>query len=735
MKRRAPPMVLICAAVTAGLVPAAEPTADGNPPQRSLAAARAARDAGQFDAAAASYAAALRHDPVARDAYLGAALVEAERGYPRAALIRLEAVTARWTGQTDYWMALGYVRRLAGDPRGATEAYRQALRLDPSRVDARREMIPALQQAGRPRAALRYAREWGLALPDAQRTALQHDIVAGQIRRGGQGDSAATLRALRALGAPAPGTVPTLVLSQPSQQRRAYDLLVALRDARRAADVLTVFGQIEAAGLATPPYALLAAADAHLMLRQPEAAEALYRRVGTLDPANPQARVGLFYALIEQDRFGEALAVIDSAQRDAQRAAAGEPGAPPAGPLLGTRIMAAMGRAYADRLPAAQRRLEALPAQEPAVAAAKGTIYRWRGWPRRALASYQQALAATPQAVDPALGRIGALLDLDRDRQAQAELATLAAAHANHPSVRAAQRDVALRQRPALTLEAGRGRSSGGTFGSRDLSLRSTLVGSPITAHLRPVLTALRQSARFREGWGVVERAGAGLDYRHDGWQARVDLSTGWRDNDRLGAGLQLGRWLNDHLWLGGTAEYNSVEVPLRGQHAGVRGNRLQLASRYRFDERRRLGISYDRGEFNDGNTRQSVGGFGEQRLLTTPAYRLDGRVDLYASRNTERNTIYYNPQRDFAGSVTLDNRWRTWRRYENSFEQRLALTAGTYKQRGFSSGGTWSVEYGHSWRLGPRLTLGYGASHGRHIYDGDPENQTRFMLTLDARL
>ncbi|HEY0674762.1 MAG TPA: hypothetical protein VGD25_00975, partial [Immundisolibacter sp.] len=54
MKRRAPPMVLICAAVTAGLAPAAEPTADGNPPQRSLAAARAARDAGQFDAATQS---------------------------------------------------------------------------------------------------------------------------------------------------------------------------------------------------------------------------------------------------------------------------------------------------------------------------------------------------------------------------------------------------------------------------------------------------------------------------------------------------------------------------------------------------------------------------------------------------------------------------------------------------------------------------------------------------------
>lgn len=736
MTKHLPSLLFACFALLAPPGPAAGPVDGAHSSESPLAAARAQRDAGQFDRAATTYAAALRPDPVARDAYLGAALVDAERGYPRAALIRLQAAESRWTAQAEYWMALGYVQRLAGNPAGASVAYRRALRLDPQRSEARRELLLALQQAGRPRAALRYAKKWDLPLLPHQRAALEQDIVASDIRRGGQGDPTSTERALQALGASAPGILPQLDLSGAAGQRQAFDLLVALRDARRAADVLTVFGQIEAAGLATPPYALAAAADAQLMLRQPLAAEATYRRINELDPANPQARVGLFYALVEQDRFGEALAIIDAAQRDAERAAAGEPGALPAGPLIGTRIMAAMGRAYADQLPAAQRHLDALPEQESAaVATAQGNIYRWRGWPRRALSRYQQALFAAPQAVDPATGRIGALLDLDRDAEAQAQLAALTATHGNNRYVQAARRDVALRQRPALTLNVGRGHSSGGTFGSRDLSIRSEIYGSPITAHLRPVLTALRQSARFREGWGLIERAGAGLDYRHDGWQARADLSGGWRDNDRVGAALHLGRWLDDHVWLGGSAEYNSPEVPLRGQHAGVRGNRVQLASRYRFDERRRVGISYDLSDFNDGNTRQAIAGFGEQRLVTKPAYRLDARVDLYASRNSERDTIYFNPERDFASNVTLDNRWRSWRRYENSFEQRLALTAGTYKQRGFSGGGTWNVEYGHSWRLGPGLSLGYGVSHGSHLYDGDHERETRFMLTLDARL
>ena len=736
MGKHLPPLLVVCAALATTSVRGAGPADATLAPEPPLAAARAARDARQFDRAAAHYAAALQHDPTAQDAYLGAAMVEAERGYPRASLIRLEAGQPRWAGQADYWMAMAYVQRLAGDPRSATASYRRASRLDPARSDIHHEWLLALQEAGRPRAALRFAREHDLSLPPDRRAALEQDIVAGYIRRGERGDTASTERALQALGAGPPGTRPQLDLTDAGGRRRAFDLMPALRDVGRAADVLTVFEQVESAGLSAPPYALAAAADAHLILRQPTAAEALYRRINDLDPANYRARLGLFYALVEQDRFGEALAVIDAAVRDAERAAAGEPGAQPAGSVMDTRITAAMGRAYADQLPAAQRRLDVLPEQDSAaVATAQGNVYRWRGWPRRALSRYEQALAAAPQAVDPAIGRIGALLDLDRDAQAQAELASLAATHASNRSVRAAQRDLALRQRPALTLDVGRGRSSGGTFGSRDLSIRSMVYGSPITAHLRPMLTGLRQSARFREGWGTIERAGAGLEYRRDGWQAHADLSGGWHDNDRVGASLQLGRWLDDQLWFGGTAEYNSAEVPLRGQKAGVRGNRMQLAARYRFDERRRVGLSYDLADFNDGNTRQAIAGFGEQRLVTEPGYRLDARADVYASRNTERNTIYFNPERDVAGGVTLDNRWRTWRRYENSFEQRLAITAGAYKQRGFGGAGTWAVEYGHRWRLGPRLELGYGVSRGRHTYDGDGENQTRFMLTLDARL
>lgn len=735
MKTRLSTLAVLAAAAAwvAPFTRAATHAAD--PTERHIESARLARDAKQFDTAAAHYAAAARRDPLSRNTYLGAAVVDAERGFPRAAQARLQAVAARWRNDVDYWMALGYVQRLGNQPLDAIEAYRRALQLAPDRTDTRYELVAALQQAGRPKTALRHAHRWNLQLPEDQRSALRQDIVAAQIRRGQMKHPPSTLSALQALGAGTPGTLPPLDLDQVAGQRRAFDLLVALRDAGRANDAVTLFTRIEAARLTIPAYVLLAAADAHLTLRHPEDGEALYRRVNAMDPANPQARIGLFYALVEQERFGEALAIIDATLHDTQRAARGEFGARSAGSPVDVAITAAMGRAYAEQLPTAQRRLEALPGQDtPAVAAAEGTIYRWRGWPRQALTRYNVALAGASQQVDPAVGRIGALLDLDRDVEAETALAALAASSSAHPTVRAAARDIALRRRPQLTLDVSRGRSSGSTFGSREFSAHSALYGTPLTAHLRPVLTALKQQARFPEGRGVIERAGVGLDYRHDGWRIRTDATAGWRDNDRAGFALEVGRWLDDHVWLGGGGEYNSAAIPLRGQRAGVRGNQLQLNSQYRWHERRRAGLTYTIGDYNDGNLRQTISAFAEQRVFTTPSYRLDARVDLYSSRNRDTRVAYYSPRRDFAADVTLENRWRNWRRYENSFEQRLALTGGSYHSTGHGSAGVWNVLYGHRWRLGPKLSLGYDVSHGRHVYDGAPERETRATLSLDLR-
>lgn len=143
--------------------------------------------------------------------------------------------------------------------------------------------------------------------------------------------------------------------------------------------------------------------------------------------------------------------------------------------------------------------------------------------------------------------------------------------------------------------------------------------------------------------------------------------------------------------------------------------------------------MTYTIGDYNDGNLRQTISAFAEQRVFTTPSYRLDARVDLYSSRNRDTRVAYYSPRRDFAADVTLENRWRNWRRYENSFEQRLALTGGSYHSTGHGSAGSGTYSTATGGDLA-RNSLGYDVSHGRHVYDGAPERETRATLSLDLR-
>ena len=56
---------------------------------------------------------------------------------------------------------------------------------------------------------------------------------------------------------------------------------------------------------------------------------------------------------------------------------------------------------------------------------------------------------------------------------------------------------------------------------------------------------------------------------------------------------------------------------------------------------------------------------------MTLPNYKLTGIVDLYTSANSEKDTIYFNPDRDFSVALTLVNRQRLFRRYDQVFSHR----------------------------------------------------------------
>ena len=90
------------------------------------------------------------------------------------------------------------------------------------------------------------------------------------------------------------------------------DRVVALRHRERWLDVVGEVAALRQEGRPIPAYTRHAEADALLALRRPGEARAAYEDVLAAEPQSRNARVGLFFALLEQERVSDALALADA---------------------------------------------------------------------------------------------------------------------------------------------------------------------------------------------------------------------------------------------------------------------------------------------------------------------------------------------------------------------------------------------------------------------------------------
>ena len=111
---------------------------------------------------------------------------------------------------------------------------------------------------------------------------------------------------------------------------------------------------------------------------------------------------------------------------------------------------------------------------------------------------------------------------------------------------------------------------------------------------------------------------------------------------------------------------------------------------------------------------------------------KLDITGGLYASRNSQATTSYFNPTRDFSPTLEIANEWLQWRRYTRSFVHRVVVTGGDYAQQGFATKPVFGVRYEQEWAADDRLTLRYGIGRGEHPYDGVQTTRNFAYFYLD---
>ncbi len=706
------------------------------------AIARAYRANRQFAEAGRMARAALQKKPLDADWTILLAALLTDLGRAAEAEALLQDLVARNPGNAEAWRGRGYAARTGGDLFKALRAYAEANRLQPGNAETKRDQARILQELGAPYAAGAAGRadkppfdmrvrqagsrvRWGQAIVSEQ----QADRFAG---------TDAAIANLDVLITEAVAATPVDAAALRSLRR---DRAVALRNRERWSESLAQIADLRASGDTIPPYVRLAEADALLSLRRPKEARRAYQDVLDADPRERDARIGRFYAEVEDEDFTAAFATVDAlAAEGGPRKVTPARSSPEANnDWLDAQILAANARNYADMNAEAWSRMDPLADNAPALGylrAARGAVAAARGWPR--LAEQEVYIAASLAPEDR--GTEVAVADSDLRRRdiasARKRTASLIARFPDDQAVQRLARDLALFDKAEFRFDVNSRRESGSATaapgGGSETAAR--LYSSPMAERWRALAAVGDATATPVEGRVVRKRAGLGAEY--SGPDLTVE-AVAWQNGGTLnkpGASV-VGAWRPDDHWaVYASAEAFAATTPLRALFYGITSNAADLGAEYRWHESRAVAASVRMSRFSDGNERQSQTVVFSQRIVDRPHFDLTLRPEYYASRNSLSGAPYFNPARDEALTLTLDAEHVIWRSYERSWTQQLVVTAGSYWQEGFGSGTIGAIRYQQRYQFDPSFEVRYGVETNRRLYDGVAERALNGFFGLTKR-
>jgi biofilm PGA synthesis protein PgaA len=688
--------------------------------------AKALRNHKWFEASAILYAEGMHRWPEHLPFALGRLMALADAGEVEASRSLLRQLCDRHPERRDVLSASVYAAERVGDHLTALDLHQRLLELDPADPGALRGRIRALRLLGASHQALHYAEKTPGLLQEAELLRLHNDAAAHQVRWGSYAPETEKTRyletdqALKRISANlrrlyAADDAPSILVRQ-----GRIDRMVALRNRVRMPEVVTLYQSLQYEDEDLPAYALNAAADAYLYLEQPEAAYEIYQQVLRLKPDDFDTRLALFYADVELEEFDRAMTRIDRLFAEAQAEKNSDR------QRLTAELTAALARVFAGDLPEAQNRIEALHGHAPLNPDLKrelGGVYAARGWPRKAESTLASGLLNNPDHRGLQIARAHNHFDLRQYGAAQAAAEDLYGRFPEDKHVQRLARRSYLHNLREVQIEAGYSDSSESDYGGNELRLGSTLYSSPLREHYRLFAGILWSRGDFAEGRGLYRRYRSGVEYRGRRLEGSAEVNYTAAGTDGVGVAVAGLLHQDDQRAWSFAAEMRSSATPIRALRNGIDADAVRFGFIHRAHERRRWSLGAGLMDFSDGNLRTHLRADLRQRLVTRPHYHLDAVVDLYASLNKKSDVPYYSPQQDASASVTLDNTWLLWRRYQRAFRHRLALTLGAYQQQSYGTGPLFGARYEHMWQADGRFDLVYGIGWHRRIYDGDPEN------------
>jgi len=513
--------------------------------------------------------------------------------------------------------------------------------------------------------------------------------------------------------------------------RQRMDRIVALRRVERMRDVIREYEALLRETAVVPPWVQQAAGDAYLYLRQPEQALRLYRRVVAQEPASHHARMALYHALIELERFREAEAVLGALDQETPARVVER------GVLQDNwrKAEIAYNRAwllmYEDRLEEADaslRQLHALGPFNTHVRSARAHAWLWRGWPRKAREEFAIIQQMTPELISAANGYAVTLNALGEKRRARDMNRTLLEQEPTDAHL--------VRTRRAFEIEAMREVTVDFTHAAEHPGLdewRLTVRGEqPVTLHHRLMAEVAHRETRQSGPDARQKRLALGGGWEPSAtWQVSGAMTGEYDTGEELGWRASAAVAPDDHWTFGVDHDSHTLDVPLRSRSADLTAGDTGFRARLRASE---LWSTEGRAVYrqaSDGNDTWSLAWATDTALTTRAHWKTRLASEVGSSRNSLTDVPYYSPRWVTTAYLVpmLEHTW--FRRYERSLVDRLFVGLGRAWQQAFRPQAVWYLRYEQDWALTDTCGLVGGLTYGQRNYDGEDVN----TLEVSSRL
>ncbi|HIB8404917.1 TPA: poly-beta-1,6 N-acetyl-D-glucosamine export porin PgaA [Enterobacter hormaechei] len=518
------------------------------------------------------------------------------------------------------------------------------------------------------------------------------------------------------------------------------DRLGALYAQGNYRQVISEYESLTAAQHPVPDWAIGWVISAYLQEKNTVAAFSLVQRYPHYASDPQDEEHALFYAWLDKGQYQAARRYVERETRSVPwtRYDFGSPTAQPNDRWLTGQSLKFNYLLATNALPEAEKLSYRLASTAPGNQGLQidyAALLQARGLPRAAEQKLKRAEALEPTNLELEKQQAYVAMDLQEWRQMDL-LADNVIARA--PADRSARRLDRLRMvhhMSELRLNAAKGlHSDNPVSGSHDMNWDATLYGPPVADNWRLFAGARYAQGNFDEGKGISRHLLGGVEWRPRDLTLEAELSGNrYHGKNRPGARLSTTYSLSDNWQVSGNLERLSRATPLRALRNGISANRGEGGVRWYQNERREYQFNAAISRFSDHNRRQEYTLSGKERLWQTPTLTLELEPGIAASKNSLRNTLYYNPARDLSVTAALSVDHEMYRHYDTLWSQQFVAGGGSYWQKNQSPGAVTLLGYGQRIQWNNVVDTGVMLNWDKRPYDG--KRESNLSVTLDATL